>query len=142
MSKNHRVKLPPILLAAFILTGCAHTVQNPYRDYTLDQLRSVNSIALCNVVNNDKYILDQKVNNEAGRRGFVDCASSEVYCYSQLHLMPGSKDFAVCRLIKDEAEANRRLAQDIAFSAAMSSMTPKTYNVNVNHSGYINHYVY
>lgn len=142
MRKTLIAKILATLLPILLLMGCAHTVQNPYQDYTPDQLRSVNSIALCNVVSDEKYVISQKVNSEAGRRGFVDCAPSEVYCYNQLHLAPGSKDFAVCRLIKDEAEANRRLAQSIATSAMISAMQPKTYNVNVNHSGYINNYIY
>lgn len=140
MNKKNLIRLLPLLLPALLLTGCAHTVKNPYQDYSSEQLRNVSAISLCNVVGDEKYIVSQKVNREAGRRGFVDCAYSEVYCYAQLHLKPGSKDFATCRLLKDEAEANRRLAQSIATSAMISAMQPKTYNVNVNHTGYVNMY--
>lgn len=146
MNSSFTAKLITISIPLFLLCSCAHYLKNPYDGMPKSHLRQVNSRELCSVVGDASYKINSNANHEAARRGFVDCSFSEVYCSTQLHLKPGSKDFAMCRLIKDEAEANRRMAQHIAASAIISSMQPKTVYVNhsgfvnVNHRGYINHY--
>ena len=127
--------------------SCAHFIDNPYDNVPRSQLRQIGSTELCSVVRDQRYKININVNNEVTRRGFKDCSSSEVYCLSKLSLVPGTNNFAACRLLRDQYELNVQSQATAAYIGMRQIQLQQEalhtpVQVNMNHSGYINHYVY
>jgi hypothetical protein len=146
MCKKHIRNALSALLGSLLLTSCAHSIQNPYDSVSRNSLKQISSSELCSVETDSRYKINNNVTQEITHRGFKDCSSSELYCLSTLSLKPGTESFAQCRLARDQYELNAQ-SQAMAAYIGMRQLqlqreaiyTPRT--INVNHSGYINHYL-
>jgi len=98
------------LMSAIFLAGCMHTIQNPLDKMPPSQLETVSDTQLCKVATNSMYIESPSVFKEAQRRGLKDCSHGEVYCRN-LGLQIGSTQYAQCRMIYDQQQAQQEMYQ-------------------------------
>ncbi len=99
-------------LASIIsLNGCMTMLnnlprENPFNNYSPNQIKSVPSAQLCYVALDHRFKPNQIVFNELQRRGYRDCSESELYCRESLNLNPNSQAYMNCRLSRDQYDLN------------------------------------
>jgi hypothetical protein len=125
-------KLLLILLAS--LTGCAHTINNPYDTFSANQLANVSSEQLCATVNN-RYKPSANVIKELIKRGYKDCSESEIFCRENADLKPGTQAYATCRIERDQYALNVAQARQAAYYQNMRLwQNSRPQNIYVHHS--------
>jgi hypothetical protein len=105
---------------SLLLSGCMHSIDNPFAGYSMNELATVRAADLCRVHTDEMYKVDWNVEQELARRGFKDCSASEIYCRETLSLTPGTEQYTNCRLQRDQFELNKQAIE--AQQASVNEM--------------------